>query len=71
MVKVCMMAKEISQHLMEYFFYFQRFTMPQKKSCSNKYKTCTRITLISMNQLITGTYMPVCLAALDNETVNI
>lgn len=45
--------------------------MPQKKNCSNKYKTCTRIALISMNQLITGTYMPVCLAALDNETVNI
>lgn len=46
--------------------------MPQKKSCSNiKYKTCIRITLISMNWLITGTYMPVCLAALDNETVNI
>lgn len=28
--------------------------MPQKKNCSNKYKTCTRIALISMNQLITS-----------------
>lgn len=51
--------------------FFLIFRCPRKKSCSNKYKTCTRITLISMNQLITGTYMPVWLAALDNETVNI